>query len=85
MTLDEAIKHAEEIADNGHSNCQSDKCVQEHRQLAQWLKMLRHYMSLVSELNKLMLIGMDYTHFEGRFEDEKRFDDMRKKLFYVIE
>lgn len=81
MTLDEAITREEAAS---QTTC-SANCVQEHRQLAQWLKMLRHYMSLVPELNKLMLIGMDYTHFEGRFEDEKRFDDMRKKLFYVIE
>ena len=38
MTLDEAIIHAEEIAD---SKC--DKCGQEHRQLASWLKELKEY------------------------------------------
>lgn len=36
MTLDEAIRHAEEAA------CKScDKCAVEHRQLAAWLKRLK--------------------------------------------
>lgn len=38
MTLDEAIKHAEEIAE---SRC--DECGQEHKQLAEWLKELKAY------------------------------------------
>lgn len=36
MTLDEAIRHAEEIASK---SC--DKCAEEHRQLAAWLKRLK--------------------------------------------
>jgi len=36
MTLDEAIKHCEEIA---YSKC--DKCGEEHKQLAEWLKELK--------------------------------------------
>lgn len=36
MTLDEAIKHCEEVAD---SKC--DECGAEHRQLAEWLKELK--------------------------------------------
>ena len=53
MTLDEAIKHAEEVADTCeyeaskydmsdsyecHVACQEGKCAEEHRQLAEWLK-----------------------------------------------
>ena len=37
MTLDEAIKHAEEKG----KSC--DACAAEHRQLATWLKELREY------------------------------------------
>ena len=45
MTLDEAIKHAEEVAD-GHDRIkqikavtlEECKCASEHRQLAEWLK-----------------------------------------------
>ena len=44
MTLDEAIKHAEEVVEEhtkynrygGFESC--DKCATEHRQLAEWLK-----------------------------------------------
>lgn len=47
MTLDEAIKHAEEVAVEhtkynrygGFESC--DKCAEEHRQLADWLKELK--------------------------------------------
>lgn len=56
MTLDEAIKHAEEKAeeqqlradnwtkewDNGFVNY-CNKCAEEHRQLAEWLKELKKY------------------------------------------
>lgn len=38
MTLDEAIKHAEEVA-----NSQCSECGEEHQQLAEWLKELKAY------------------------------------------
>ena len=55
MTLDEAIKHCEEVADAGEKYCDthydeeyatdnyrlSNKCASEHRQLAEWLKELK--------------------------------------------
>ena len=56
MTLDEAIKHAEEVADlceyeaskydmsdsyESYVACQNGKCATEHRQLAEWLKELK--------------------------------------------
>lgn len=48
MTIDEAIKHAEEVADN-HDRIKQIKavtleecrCANEHRQLAEWLKELK--------------------------------------------
>lgn len=43
MTLDEAIKHAEEVG----NAC--DKCAKEHRQLAEWLK---DYKRLLLEVQK---------------------------------
>lgn len=36
MTLDEAILHAEEIANKG-----CDQCAKDHKQLAEWLKELK--------------------------------------------
>ena len=56
MTLDEAIKHAEEVADvcefeaskydmtdayESYVACQDGNCAKEHRQLAEWLKELK--------------------------------------------
>lgn len=48
MTLDEAIKHAEEVAEKNEGLCNQihpaaqwrdyGKCASEHRQLADWLK-----------------------------------------------
>ena len=50
MTLDEAIRHAEEVAErleNSHKRdwmCEDDeRCAKEHRQLAAWLKELKEY------------------------------------------
>lgn len=50
MTIDEAIKHAEEVAD-GHDRIkqikavtlEECKCASEHRQLAEWLRELKVY------------------------------------------
>ena len=56
MTIDEAIKHAEEVADfcedsaskydmtdafESYMACEDGKCASEHRQLAEWLKELK--------------------------------------------
>lgn len=56
MKIDEAIKHAEEVANlceyeasrydmtdsyESHVACQEGKCAEEHRQLAEWLKELK--------------------------------------------
>ena len=54
MTIEEAIKHAEEVAEEkekeGKLLCDSEagsigclKCAEEHRQLAEWLKELKRY------------------------------------------
>lgn len=41
MTLDEAIKHAEDTANTRSDLC--EECREEHRQLAEWLKELEQY------------------------------------------
>lgn len=43
MTLDEAIRHAENIADSYKDTEPNCKCAEEHRQLAEWLKELKAY------------------------------------------
>ena len=60
MTLDEAIKHCEEVAKRLENSCKRDwmgendkRCASEHRQLAEWLKelkMLKEYKKLADEL-----------------------------------
>lgn len=47
MTLDEAIKHASEVADKSDV-CPS--CATEHKQLSEWLKELKHLRSTIGEL-----------------------------------
>lgn len=48
MTLDEAIEHAEEVAEQNEwfeknylESIQCRKCAEEHRQLAEWLRELK--------------------------------------------
>ena len=41
MILDEAIRHAEEVAEYDCYNDEQKKCAEEHRQLAEWLKELK--------------------------------------------
>lgn len=56
MTLDEAIKHCEEVAEENEGMCRVEeamglglqnaemmKCASEHRQLAEWLRELKAY------------------------------------------
>lgn len=51
MTLEDAIKHAEEVAKENERICQiipehsagAFHCAEEHRQLAMWLKELKRY------------------------------------------
>ena len=68
MTLDEAIKHAEEVAEEKENEAQDleyskldwkyeanqcSKCAEEHRQLAEWLKELKQ----LREQTKWILIS----------------------------
>ena len=50
MTLDEAIKHADAVAERLENSCKRDwmgeddnKCAEEHRQLSMWLRELKEY------------------------------------------
>lgn len=58
MSLDEAIKHAEEVADTPCFTDEEAKCYSEHRQLAEWLKELkelrRKYARLRRECNEVI-------------------------------
>lgn len=41
MTIDEAIEHCKNNAENERKNCH-DNCAREHEQLAEWLKELKN-------------------------------------------
>ena len=41
MTLDEAIRHCEDVADYDCYNDKQRKCSEEHQQLADWLRELK--------------------------------------------
>lgn len=52
LTLEEAIKHCEEVAEENEKTCEAKpnvfleryrKCASEHRQLAEWLRELKAY------------------------------------------
>lgn len=47
MTLEEAIIHAESVA-----NSKCDKCGEEHRQLAEWLKDYQRLLSVIEDIKK---------------------------------
>ena len=54
MTLDEAILHAEEVADRCALTDGNIQCENDHRQLAEWLKELKDWRSgkIVRTANK---------------------------------
>ena len=74
MTLDEAIKHAEEVAErykwfeeNYLENKEYKESAEEHRQLAEWLKELKRYhqakdglLEDMKALNCGFPFGLDY-------------------------
>ena len=70
MTLDEAIKHAEEKAEEQRNKAEwvkpidekCLKCAEEHEQLAEWLK---DYKRLLEK--KKLLSEADYTELRDRF------------------
>lgn len=60
MTLEEAILHAEEVADQlegkdgyAYTDSTCDECAKEHRQLAEWLRELNKIKHLFSVTEKL--------------------------------
>lgn len=63
MTLDEAIKHCEEVAEEQEKYCPTQpgkrdehaECAAEHRQLAEWLKELKEY----SECKRYWLVSVN--------------------------
>ena len=62
MTIEEAIKHCEEVAERlegkdgyAYTDSTCDECAKEHRQLAEWLKKLQKYESFADWLVEAVL------------------------------
>jgi hypothetical protein len=66
MTIDEAIKHCEEVAERKEASYKADlalglgtndckECAKEHRQLAEWLKELKTYREFADWLANAVL------------------------------
>lgn len=77
MNIDEAIKHAREVADKNrlanrkdieHQNC--EECAKEHEQLAEWLEELKSYQIIsainVKELQKSVNVRKQVTEIVNR-------------------
>lgn len=67
MTLEEAIKHCEEVAERlegkdgyAYTDSTCDECAKEHRQLAEWLKKLKAY----EEAREEIIRKRDSGHME---------------------
>ena len=67
MTLDEAIRHCEEVADN----CAVTECEMQHRQLAGWLKELKAYKEQSGDaISRQAAIDAINSHFGFNIEEE---------------
>ena len=62
MTLDEAIKHCEEVAEKYCEKVEEgltaddfcDSCASEHRQLAEWLRELKKYRAIFEKIGRIL-------------------------------
>ena len=87
MTLDEAITHAMEVAENqeecadridkiGADSGSIRECAKEHRQLAEWLRELKEYKEGIVTCGHCKHIGTNTCyycmfHYSNYFEDEE--------------
>ena len=76
MTIDEAIRHAEEVAETNQAivdYCdfidknieECEECACEHRQLAKWLRELKAYRGLIANADKLIESEYGVVIIEG--------------------
>ena len=67
LTLDEAIKHCEEVAEKQEKRCSyykehdlqeylpsESECAEEHRQLAEWLRELKTYRKILANADRII-------------------------------
>lgn len=73
MTIDEAIKHAEEVADYDCYNEKQLKCAEEHRQLAEWLKELKENEGVLDKIRAEIeqitdTMGVSYNQYVSKID-----------------
>ena len=71
MTLDEAIIHAEQVAELNEAEC--FECAEEHRQLAKWLKELK-------ELREQKRSRGEWIPVTYRAMDEEEYEEFKKEF-----
>jgi len=93
MTLDEAIKHAEEVANTNERLCKTvhpamqlsdhSKCAVEHRQLAEWLKELKQLREQQSCENSIVEWKKDFKGYVNSLSMPR--DDYNGIMEYIDE
>lgn len=75
-SIDEAIKHCEEVAESNEKMIEYDlaytdeqkeecrECAKEHRQLAEWLRELQKWRALRDSINKLCDVDCEYPQYK---------------------
>lgn len=75
LSLDEAIKHCEEVAEANEKMIEYDlaytdeqkeecrECAKEHRQLAEWMKELKKWRALRDSINMLCDVDCEYPQY----------------------
>jgi len=89
MTLDEAIKRIEELAELNEecariyneqgdtiASCSCKECAEEHRQLAEWLKELQKYNTILDELKDAITSAHnDLIESENEYGENARYTE----------
>ena len=85
MTIDEAIKHAEEVADYDCYNEKQLKCAEEHRQLAEWLKELKENEGVLDKIRAEIeqitdTMGVSYNQYVSKIDVLQIIDKYRNEV-----
>ena len=94
MTLDESIRHCEEIAATNEKLCKRfhnaaqlqdyGKCADEHRQLAEWLKDYKRLKSAVEDIKAEINLLSDSEQIDLHTVEFTNWIGMRNKVLDII-
>ena len=94
MTIDEAIRHAEEVAEN-YEFISKDKetteitkkgcaeCAEEHTQLAEWLKELKEAKKFIRKVENELMKGTSFYSTSFLEENRELFDKLTEGVEYL--